>query len=66
MFWTTVPDMAKEGHMSPDRLYELANRKDDPFPLRYLDGDRYGRVLVSEADEWFRRNGRLANERRSG
>ena len=63
MFWTTVPDLAKEGHISPDKLYELARRKNDPFPIRYIDGNRYGQVLVSEADEWVRRNGVLMAEK---
>lgn len=64
MFWTTVPDLAKDGHISADKLYELAKREHDPFPVRYLDGARYGQVLISEADEWVRRNGTLMNERR--
>ena len=60
--WITVPKLAKEGGISPDRLYELSKRETDPFPLRYLPGDRYGRVLVREAEEWFVRNAKLANE----
>jgi len=64
MLLTTIPDIAREGHMSADTLYALARRDNDPFPLRYLDGARYGQVLISEADEWFRRNGKLANERK--
>lgn len=64
MFWTTVPDLAREGHLSADTLYELAKREDDPFPLRYLPGCRYGQVSVSEAEEWFRRNGTLMRDRR--
>lgn len=63
MFWTTVPELAKEGHVSADKLYELARREHDPFPVRYIGGSRYGQVLVSEADEWVRRNGVLMNER---
>ena len=63
MFWTTVPELAKEGHVSADMLYRLARREHDPFPVRYIDGSRYGQVLVSEADEWVRRNGVLMNER---
>ena len=66
MVWTTIAELAREGHVSKDRLYELARREDDPLPLRYLDGGgRYGQVLVSEFDEWVRRNGALYNERRS-
>ena len=63
MLWTTVPDLAKEGHISTEKLYELSRRKHDPFPVRYIDGSRYGQVLISEADEWVRRNGVLMNER---
>lgn len=64
MFWTTIPELAAEGHVSPDRLYELARRKKDPLPLRYLGDDaRYGQVLLSELDEWVRRNGELYAER---
>lgn len=62
--WTTVPDLAREGHKSADRLYELARREDDPLPLRYIDGDRYGVVLVDEFSAWVKRNGKLMNERR--
>lgn len=61
--WTTVPDLARDGHKSADRLYELARRAHDPLPLRYLDGDRYGVVLVSELEEWVKRNGKFLNER---
>ena len=62
--WTTVPDLAREGHKSADRLYELARRAEDPLPLRFIDGDRYGVVLVDEFAAWVKRNGRLMNERR--
>jgi hypothetical protein len=61
--WTTVPDLAREGHVSADRLYELARRDSDPLPLRFIGGARYGQVLVSEFDSWVRRNGALYNER---
>lgn len=64
MFWTTVPELAKEGHISAEKLYELARREEDPLPLRFLgDRSRYGQVLCSEMDEWVRRNGVLMNER---
>ena len=62
--WTTIPELARDGHISADRLYELARRENDPFPVRYIDESRYGQVLISEADEWVRRNGVLMNERR--
>ena len=64
MFWTTVPDLARDGHMSPDRLYALAARDVDPLPLRYLEGARYGQILVSELEEWVKRNGELYSKRR--
>ena len=60
---TTVPELAKEGHKSADRLYELARREEDPLPVRYMDGDRYGVILVDEFAAWLKRNGRLYNER---
>ena len=60
---TTVPDLAKQWHKRPKALYDLALREDDPLPVRYLPGDRYGGVLVSEFEEWLRRNSVLANER---
>ncbi len=63
--WTTVPDLAREGHVSADRLYELARREVDPLPLRYIGGGtRYGQILVSELEDWVKRNGCFYNERR--
>jgi hypothetical protein len=61
--WTTIAELAADGHVGENRLYELAKRRDDPLPLRYLPGARYGQVLVSEFDEWVKRNTTLANER---
>ena len=62
--WTTIPELAKKAHKDPDRLRQMARRRDDPLPLRFLPGDdRYGVVLESEMDEWVRRNGRLYNEK---
>jgi len=60
--------LAKQGHVSADRLYELAKRENDPLPLRYIgENSRYGQILVSEFTDWVKRNGVLANERgRSG
>ena len=64
MVWTTIPELARDGHIGKDRLYELAKREHDPLPLRYIDGDaRYGQVLVSEFESWLKRNSELANER---
>jgi len=60
---TTIPDLAKQWHKKPQTLYALAKRESDPLPIRYLDGDRYGGVLVSEFEEWLRRNTKLLNER---
>jgi len=60
---TTVPELAAEMHKDPSKLYEWAKRAKDPLPLRYIGGERYGSVLVSEFDEWFRRNGLLFNEK---
>ena len=64
MVITTVPELAREWHKSPDRLYELASRQDDPLPVRYLEGDRYGGLLVSEFEEWLKRNTKLFDERK--
>ena len=63
MVITTVPDLAREWHKSTDTLYALAAREDDPLPVRYLEGDRYGGVLVNEFESWLKRNTKLFNER---
>lgn len=62
---TTVPDLAREWHKSTDTLYRLAAREEDPLPVRYLEGDRYGGVLVSEFESWLKRNTNLFNEKDS-
>ena len=64
MVMTTIPDLARQWHKSADTLYALAAREDDPLPVRYLPGDRYGGVLVSEFETWLRRNTRLFRERK--
>ena len=64
MVMTTVPDLAREWHKSTDTIYALAARENDPLPVRYMDGDRYGGVLVSEFEAWLRRNTRLFRERK--
>ena len=64
MVMTTIPDLARQWHKSTDTLYALAAREDDPLPVRYLPGDRYGGVLVSEFESWLRRNTRLFKERK--
>ena len=46
------------------KLYEWAAREVDPMPVRYVDGERYGSVLVSEFEAWFKRNTGLYSERR--
>ena len=61
---TTIPDLAKEWHKGTDTLYALASRDHDPLPVRYLDGDRYGGVLVSEFESWLKRNSKLFSERK--
>jgi len=62
---TTVPDLAREWHKSADLIYKLAAKEDDPLPIRYLEGDRYGGVLVSEFEGWLKRNTKLYKERGS-
>ena len=58
-----MPELAEQGHKSPDKLYEWAKREEDPLPVRYIEGERYGTVLVSEFEDWMKRNGRLFNEK---
>lgn len=65
MVWTTIPALAREGHVGVDRLYELAAREVDPLPLRFVDGARYGQVLVSEFEAWVKRNSVTYAERKS-
>lgn len=60
---TTVPELAAQMHKDASKLYEWAKRPKDPLPLRYVDGERYGAVLVTEFEQWFRRNGLLFNEK---
>jgi hypothetical protein len=59
----TVPELCKEMHKGTDQVYAWARRKVDPLPVRYVEGERYGAILVNELDEWWRRNGVLMNER---
>jgi len=59
----TVPDFCDEAHKSREQVYSWARRKKDPLPVRYVDGERYGAILVSELAEWWRRNGTLMSER---
>lgn len=59
----TVPDLCEEMHKGREQVYAWARRKVDPLPVRYIGGERYGAILVSELDEWWRRNGELMGER---
>ncbi|HAM14579.1 MAG TPA: hypothetical protein DCP91_01670 [Eggerthellaceae bacterium] len=59
----TVPALADQMHKSTEQLYGWAKRTHDPLPLRYVEGERYGSVMVAEFEEWFVRNGKLMNER---
>jgi len=63
MLCISVPALAKDWHKNPDRIYELASREKDPLPIRYLPGDRYGTILVSEFETWLMRNTVLFNEK---
>lgn len=49
-------EAASEMGKGRDALYRLAKRKDDPLPLRYFPGDRYGFLIVGEFNEWLKRN----------
>ena len=59
----TVPELAEQMHKSTDQLYAWARRDNDPMPLRYVSGERYGSMLVEEFAEWFKRNGVLMADR---
>ena len=60
---TTVPELASQMHKDPAQLYAWAKRDNDPLPLRYVGGERYGAVIVREFEEWFIRNSVLMSER---
>lgn len=55
----TAPELAEQMHKDVNTVYQWAKRKDDPLPLRYMDGNRYGAILVSEFEEWWKRNAEL-------
>ena len=53
----SIVSLAAQIGCKPDRLRELAMRRDDPLPARLLPGSRRGQfVLVSELEEWMGRN----------
>lgn len=59
----TVSDLAKQMHMKTSTLYELAKRKEDPLPLRTLDGFmRSSSMLYEDWREWFLRNSKQFGE----
>lgn len=60
---TTVTELASQMHKDPAQLYAWAKRDNDPLPLRYIDGERYGSIVVSEFEDWFVRNSQLMSER---
>ena len=61
----TVQRLCEEAQLDKHTVYRLAARKDDPLPLRYLKGTKkYGRVLVSEFDDWWLRNSVQYQERK--
>lgn len=62
----TVPELAEQMGKSEVQLYSWAKRENDPLPLRYVSCERYGSVLVSEFEEWFKRNGVLMRDRSKG
>lgn len=63
----TVPKMCEEMNMDLHTAYELAARRDDPLPLRYLKGGlRNGRILEDELREWWLRNSVHYQERGKG
>lgn len=52
----TVPELAEQTGKSKRVIYEWARREVDPLPICRIDGNRYGFVLVSEFEDWARRN----------
>lgn len=59
----TPTKLAKQLGKSVDKVYAWAKRENDPLPIRYVDGERYGSILVSEFESWFKRSGKLKGER---
>lgn len=59
----TIPDLAEQMHVQQHRLYQLCKREVDPIPARTPHGmKRSSAVLVSEWEEWWRRNSDLFKE----
>ena len=48
-------ELAEQMRKDVDTLRAWAAREDDPLPVRY-GGARYGFLLVSEFEEWAKRN----------
>lgn len=59
----TVRDICEQARKGREQVYAWARRKHDPLPVYYIDGERYGQVLVSDYEAWVRRNGRLLDGR---
>ena len=55
--WLSAPRMAEELGMDVGRVRSWATRRDDPLPVRYIDGNRrQWRVRRKEMDDWLMRN----------
>ncbi len=57
-------EVAQQLGTNQSTVSEYARRKDDPLPLRYINGKRNGGfVIVSEFVTWVERNTTLYRER---
>ena len=64
---TTISRLAEEMEMSPNTLYALARRDDDPLPLRTLKGmKRSSALVVDDWLAWYERNTDLFKEVQHG
>lgn len=55
--WLSATRMAEELGMDVGRVRSWATRRDDPLPVRYIDGNsRQWRVRRKDMDDWLMRN----------
>lgn len=63
--YMTVGQLAAMWGTKPSKLHELARRRDDPLPIRYVKGkSRSGFLALAEVECWVERNTCLYQERR--
>lgn len=59
----TAEEAALLIHVSTTRIYELAKRPTDPFPIRRFDWKKRGSIVIrEELIDWVRRNAQLITE----